>query len=191
MVPLKRIGEAKQRLAAALSPQERATLVSDMLGHVLGLLGQVEGLTGVAVVGSDPGLLPETVLAIADPGTGLNAAIALAARHVEALGATTMLVVAADLPLLARPDIEAMLAAGRSCQVVIAPDRAGLGTNALLLSPPTLFPPEFGEASLERHVAAAGRQGVAALRCDLPGIGFDIDLPEDLADLGLRLQGGE
>ena len=67
--------------------------------------------------------------------------------------------------------------------VAIVPDRHGTGTNALLLAPPDAIAPSFGPGSFERHVAAARDAGVAYAVERVPTLMFDVDTPDDLADL--------
>jgi 2-phospho-L-lactate guanylyltransferase len=64
--------------------------------------------------------------------------------------------------------------------VTIVSDRAGGGTNALLLAPPDAIEPGFGPGSFARH-----RERCEQARADwhsepLPGLLLDIDTPEDL-----------
>ena len=65
--------------------------------------------------------------------------------------------------------------------VVAAPDRAGTGTNALLLARPGLIAYAFGEGSLAAHRAAAAASGLRFALCERAGLATDIDRPEDLA----------
>ena len=64
----------------------------------------------------------------------------------------------------------------------IAPDRDGDGTNALLLSPPDLVATGFGAGSSARHRALGEAAGVAVETVIRPGLAFDIDTPQDLAE---------
>ena len=64
--------------------------------------------------------------------------------------------------------------------VRIAPARDGGGTNGLLLSPPQLMETAFGENSYQQHIALAKSVGAGLETVEGPGIGFDIDTPEDL-----------
>jgi 2-phospho-L-lactate guanylyltransferase len=186
VVPLKDLSLAKQRLRPALPPEARRELVLRMFSDVLATLRGVQDLAGIAVVSGDRQLVPADLLWIKDPGTGLNDAIAAAACRLELLEATAMLTVPADLPLITVEEIEAVLEAGRTTPVVIAPDRIGQGTNGLFLTPSTLFETQFGIESLARHVAAARATGVDAHICELPGFAFDVDLPQDLDELRRR-----
>lgn len=64
--------------------------------------------------------------------------------------------------------------------VRIAPDEAGVGTNALYVRPPDLISFEYGEASCPRHLAQARARGARVDRIDRPGLRFDLDTPDDL-----------
>ena len=67
---------------------------------------------------------------------------------------------------------------------MIVPDRHGTGTNALLLTPPDVMAPAFGEGSFARHAALARAR--PARRCRSPtcrSLGLDVDTPDDLAAL--------
>jgi 2-phospho-L-lactate guanylyltransferase len=61
--------------------------------------------------------------------------------------------------------------------VAAAPDG---GTNALVLTPPTVIPFLYGPDSADRHIAAAGDRGVVSQRLDLPAFARDIDTPDDV-----------
>jgi 2-phospho-L-lactate/phosphoenolpyruvate guanylyltransferase len=65
--------------------------------------------------------------------------------------------------------------------VVFVPSLSGFGTNAALLEPPDALPLKFGEPSFDNHLVAARDAGLQPLVLRLPGVGLDIDAPEDLA----------
>ena len=67
--------------------------------------------------------------------------------------------------------------------IALAPDRAGLGTNALLTTPPSHAPLAFGVGSFARHQALARRAGVEPLIFHSPGLAFDVDTLPDLDEL--------
>ncbi len=62
------------------------------------------------------------------------------------------------------------------------PARDGDGTNGLLIAPPDLIATRFGPGSAGRHQAAGLEAGGTVERLDAPGLAFDIDTPDDLAD---------
>ena len=183
VVPVKALDRAKQRLAPVLDAADRRRLVRAMCDDVLATLGTVRGLAGIAVVTRERDLVPAGMRRIEDRGDGLNAALARAAAVLESEGATTILTIAADVPLSSRDEIERVLAAGRNAPIVIVPDRQGRGTNALLLSPPSRMAPAFGAASLVRHTVMARALGCEPVVLRLPGLGFDVDDAAALDDL--------
>jgi 2-phospho-L-lactate guanylyltransferase len=72
---------------------------------------------------------------------------------------------------------------GAASRVVLAPDRAGTGTNALLLRPPEGMPFAFGAGSYARHRALARKHRVAVATFRAAGMAFDVDGPADLEEL--------
>ena len=92
-----------------------------------------------------------------------------------------VLVVPADIPLLAGEDIEKMVTLGRyQTSVVIAPDRHEEGTNLLLVRPPGLIPYRFGVNSFAEHqrLAQEADASLAVYRSERAGL--DLDTPDDL-----------
>jgi 2-phospho-L-lactate guanylyltransferase len=114
----------------------------------------------------------------------LNPALEQAAEAVREMGVSTVLILPADLPLISSADIDNLLR--RDAPVVIAPDRHRMGTNALMVrldafGEPFIF--QFGEGSFGKHHDEANRLGVDAMTTTTPGTSFDLDTPEDLAQL--------
>jgi 2-phospho-L-lactate guanylyltransferase (CobY/MobA/RfbA family) len=54
------------------------------------------------------------------------------------------------------------------------------GTTRLLLSPANLIEYDFGANSFSRHCERARRAGARLEVVELPSLGLDLDLPEDL-----------
>jgi 2-phospho-L-lactate guanylyltransferase len=99
-------------------------------------------------------------------------------------GASALLVLPADLPLLEPEDIRDVLGeADDETSVVISPDSARAGTNALLLAPPDAVPFAFGLGSYEAHLQAARERGLDVRVCERPRLAFDLDTADDLARL--------
>ena len=187
VVPVKRIADSKCRLAGVLAPEQRQRLTAAMLRDLLGALTATPGLDRIVLATSEPSAAAFGYSIVDDGGGDLNAAIARAAAALEAEKVARMLVIAADIPLAAPAEIARVLAAGREAgqeaPVVVVPDARGLGTNALLLSPPSAMAPCFGPDSRARHAATARKLGLASKELQLPSLGFDVDEPEDLARL--------
>jgi 2-phospho-L-lactate guanylyltransferase len=92
----------------------------------------------------------------------------------------------ADLPTITAADIDALVRAGRRGGFAIAPDAAGVGTNALCLVSAHPFSFQFGSHSGRLHLEEAERTGLSPQVVRLPGLEFDVDSPADLARLDER-----
>lgn len=183
LVPQKALVDSKRRLAPLLSDDERRRLVRFMLDDVLAMLRAVRGLSGIAIVTPDRSLVPDDMMAIEDPGAGLNGALGHGAATLLSIGARAMLVVPGDVPLAQAAEIEAILEAGRRSPVVIVSDRAGTGTNAIRMPLPAPLLFRFGPGSCERHIAAARACGPSPAMLTFAGLGFDVDEPSDVSGL--------
>ncbi|MFO0996708.1 MAG: 2-phospho-L-lactate guanylyltransferase [Alphaproteobacteria bacterium] len=189
LVPQKALADVKRRLSPLLSDEARCTLARLMLADVLATLRSVKGLSGIAVVTPDRSLVPDDMLAIDDPGAGLNAALGHGAEVLEQRGARVALIVPSDVPLATAAEIESILEAGWRTPIVIVPDRHHHGTNAIFLPLPAPMPFRFGADSCAEHIASARMAGLATAALPLPGLGFDIDEPNDVSDLARRAPG--
>ncbi len=187
VVPAKDLGQAKERLAGLLAPEERRGLARAMLEDVLTTLRAVPPLAGILVVTRDAEL---AALARASGAylmsdlrhEGPTAAIALAARRLAADGAAAMLAVPADVPLATPGEIAEILAAGGAPPAVtLVPALADMGTNGIALRPADAIPPCFGPQSFFRHQEAALARGIEPRILRLSGLGLDVDRPQDLA----------
>jgi 2-phospho-L-lactate guanylyltransferase len=196
VVPAKPLGLGKSRLAGVLSGRERRALSERLLRHVLGAVVAAVGAPRTIVVSRDA-----TVLALArglgarplrERGAGdLNRALHQGARAAARHGADAVLLVFGDLPLVTPAELRGMITtAGRAPAVVAAPDRAGSGTNALLVAPPGALGFRFGVRSLERHRRAALRRRCRWHLACAPGLAFDVDRPADYRELARLLQSG-
>ncbi len=188
VIPIKALGAGKSRLGAVLDDGARRALNRQFLDHVLSITAQVPGAAMTLVVSADIDVLDAAraagALALAETGEGgLNAALGQARQKIEALGGTAMLVLPADLPHLGKDDVRALMAGAEQAAVVIAPDQAGKGTNALLLTPPNVIDFHFGDGSLALHRAAAAQMETGPVLVNRPGLAFDVDTPEDYACL--------
>jgi 2-phospho-L-lactate guanylyltransferase len=192
VIPAKSPDVAKARLAPALSEEERAALARHLFRGTLEAVLGCAALAGAIVVSASAELRALAVelgaQACPDPPSHpadvLNAAIAFGCARAAALGATAALVLPADLPFLAPVVITEFLDKAGDVAVAVAPDRANVGTNALLLRPPQVLAPTFGPASCDRHRAAACARGLSAAIVRLPALALDLDTPADLALLG-------
>ena len=196
LIPLKDLVRAKTRLAGLLAPSERRALAQAMVEDVLALLAAHPDIARINLVSDDPSAyllaaqygalhLPESELGC----RGLNNVIDSASRRLLASDEQPLLVLHADLPLLTAADISSVLAARQSIEgLVVGSDRHGSGTNVLCFDAASLPVFCFGEGSCDRHLAAARAGGIPATVVSTPGVGLDVDEPQDLEVLLGRLQ---
>ena len=184
LIPVKELAQAKARLAPVLDDGARRRLALALFRDVLAAALACPALDAVAVVTRDEEVLALAIEAgaegLPEPG-GLNEALTSAAETLGQRDADRLIVLAADLPLATSDDIAAVAQAG--ADVVVAPSRDG-GTNALALPLPVgAITFRFGADSARRHLDGAQEAGLRSLRLDLPNLAFDLDTPEDLAEL--------
>lgn len=189
IVPMKPLAGAKARLAPALSPAERRALALAMLADVV---EAATVLDEVWVLNSDGDAAAVAAAAGAKarpdpaPGAGLNASLEAATADAVDAGASGVLVLSSDLPLVTTDDV---LAVAHGEGVAIGPSSDGAGTNALWRSPPGSIPPAFGPDSRAIHERLARERGVSVRVVEHAGLGLDVDAPEDLRrawDVGPR-----
>lgn len=186
VLPAKDLVDAKSRLAEALSPAERRLLFRTMFEDVLTALAGATSLDGIAVVTRDTeaGAVARSYGArlIHEPeNQGQTAAIERAAAVLKADGVHGMLTIPGDTPLVSAAEIETVLAAHTSpTAMTIVPAHDHRGSNCIAVSPPGLISFSFGNDSFQPHLAAARRAGIEPRVIDLPGIGLDVDTPDDL-----------
>jgi 2-phospho-L-lactate guanylyltransferase len=188
LIPVKALARGKSRLAGALDAQARAQLVRDTLRRTVEALKQVAEIAGVYLVTQDPAVAGWAaewgVQSLRENRSGLNESLEEARLVLlgRAPGAVGLLVLPADLGWLAAEDVRAMIAlAGRPPCAVIAPDRRGTGTNALLLRPPDLIAFRFGLDSARAHAGLAAERGAAVVWYRSSTVSLDVDEPDDLS----------
>jgi 2-phospho-L-lactate/phosphoenolpyruvate guanylyltransferase len=186
VVPVKDLQGTKSRLAPILDPGARAGLTLYMMGRVVAAI-RSSGVEDVCVVSPDRIVLNEAQRRGATPlvqeSRGLNPALEEGRLRALEFGASTLLILPADLPLLDEDDVRAVLQAAEGHSVVISPDGAQSGTNALLTRPPGAMPFAFGPDSFEAHLEAARSRGLAFKVCERSHLAFDLDTAGDLACL--------
>lgn len=191
VVPIRSLTGGKTRLSGAVDVEARAELIRLMLCNVLRALSETDGVDRVVVVSPDLDALDlaiemlPTVVLLRQPldAPGLLPALELGRRHAVEQGAGAVLIVFGDLPRVTSADLDVMLS--RDAEVVLAPDRDLLGTNALLLRGDAVaaFPFRFGERSFPAHRDDAWEMGYDPSVVARPGLAFDLDTPADLAGL--------
>ncbi len=186
VVPVKETRTAKQRLADALPQTRRSELALAMLEDVLETLAGAHGLAGTILVTVDPAAQSlarryGAEISQAHACEGHTAAVMGTARMLAERG-DAMLTIPGDVPLATSAEIDRVIDAHRSGhRFVIVPARDELGSNTILAAPADAVPLRFGDDSFFPHLDAARACGIEPAILPLPGIGLDIDTPEDLA----------
>lgn len=186
IIPVKPLRLAKSRLAAMLTPEERQHFAEVMFRHVLGVLKDVPQITGTLVISRDNHALAIArdfgAKTIQESGTPeLNPALMRATSVIASWRSEAVLILPADLPLVAPNDIKEMIRMGQAApSVVIATDRNKDGTNALFIRPPGLIDYAYGPGSYQRHSVLARDAGAIVQVYESDRLLQDIDLPEDI-----------
>jgi 2-phospho-L-lactate/phosphoenolpyruvate guanylyltransferase len=198
VVPVRGAGVGKSRLGEALDAEERLALVVGLLVNTLRVLDEWPASSRTHVVSSDPVMRAlaraggQRTTAVVEAGPAdLNRALTDGRSAALRTGATCVLYVPADLPLLTVAALEGLLEAADAALaagsgepvVVLAPADARVGTNGMLVAPPETIDPHFGELSLEAHIRAAAAAEASLQLVNDPALGFDLDTPDDLERL--------
>jgi 2-phospho-L-lactate guanylyltransferase len=190
VIPVRPFAEGKTRLAGALEPAEREALNRRFFEHVLGVAIRAVAHGDCHVISRSAAVLEIARSAGARPipetGDTLNGALAEASAAIAAPAAGPVMALSCDLPFVTVDDLAALIAAGAEADVVAACDTEGRGTNALLLRQPGLIPYRYGPDSIAAHRAEAGRIGLRFAILARPGLGEDIDTPDQLAAMQAR-----
>ena len=189
-VPVKDLGNAKQRLIPMLQPAERSDLARAMLRDVLRALASarldavwlVTRDADVARIGRDFGV----PIVSEEANRGHTAAVATAQAHAVAVGVRTFITVPGDVPCVLPAEIDALARAAAEAGVAFTPSRSGLGTNGAALTPPDTMALTFGEPSFENHLATARHRSLVPRVLYQTGLGLDIDDADDLHALLLE-----
>jgi 2-phospho-L-lactate/phosphoenolpyruvate guanylyltransferase len=189
LLPVKDLKNAKMRLIGALTPEERFALAEAMLADTLRAVRGAHCAEKIFVVTNY-----EPVIQVArenrweilreEQQISESHSVDAASQLCEQKGVTGLLRLPLDLPLLQSSDIDELLDV--KCQaptLVIVPSRDGTGTNAMLRTPPTLFPSHFGNGSFTKHVAEAERARASVIVRRNARLEMDVDDESDLRAL--------
>jgi 2-phospho-L-lactate guanylyltransferase len=187
LIPVKSLARGKSRLAAVLDAGERRALVIAMFRKVVMECMAHEPIRAVCVVTADSEIttiaedLGADVIAEGEEA-GLSGAVIAGLEAARKAGATQVLILPGDIPLLDQRELAQIFqASAGGTRSVIVPCRRRDGTNGLLIPSLSGFAPDYGEASFARHFTHLTKLGLRPVALPLPGIAVDIDEPDDLA----------
>jgi 2-phospho-L-lactate/phosphoenolpyruvate guanylyltransferase len=191
LLPIKDLQNAKQRLASVLTPDERFGLAQAMLADTVRALCGAQRAHKIFVITN---YAPAIEIAAQhgwqsfreEQQVSESASVDFASRLCAERGVAALLRLPLDLPLIQPCDIDELLATECSApSVVMVPSRDGTGTNAILRTPPALFPSHFGPNSFAKHRSDAERAGAKIIVRRNERLEMDVD---DEADLRALLQ---
>jgi 2-phospho-L-lactate guanylyltransferase len=193
LIPIKDPTNAKMRLAEVLSAGDRRRLAWAMFEDVSRAVmasrkpDRVVMVTSFAPAIERAGRLGWDVL-LEESQISESASVDWASRVLSDRGFDTVIRLPADLPLVRAEDIDELLSIEiGSPGALLVPSRDGTGTNAIIRTPPTLFPSRFGPNSLALHQQEGARVGVDCVIVNSHHISLDID---ERADVELLLEIG-
>ena len=183
IIPMKPLSKSKTRLAPHMSEEQRSDLVVGMLGRVLGAV-RGASIGTYWVVGGDERIKYVArnfdAIWIEELGRNLNDTLGQAFDQVAARNAAA-LYIAGDLPFLKPSDLYSMMRSSRrNTNITLAPARRDGGTNAILVPAGLPFRPQLGSRSFTKHLSTAASMEVSVAICYSPGLGFDLDISDDL-----------
>ena len=186
LIPIKAPARVKTRLADVLTLEERQRLVWAMFEDVCSAAAAAALPDAVFLVTSYERAIERArhvgFGAIVETGQDSeSASVDYASRLLAEQGFDAVLRLPADVPLVRAEDIDQLLAIDRAPPAaLLVPSLEGTGTNALLRTPPDLFPSRFGPDSLALHCEEAARAGVDIFLVQNRRIALDLDEARDL-----------
>jgi len=187
ILPVKSPQNAKQRLTGFLAVEQRETLARLLFRQTLATLCQAQGIDRVVVATCDSEIADHARQSGAlvfeeDEQVSHSVSADAACLRAMEMGASTVLLVPIDVPTVTPADFTQLAASARPGLIVV-PSSDGTGTNALVRTPPNCIESRFGPGSFRAHLEQALSKGLPADVLRLPGLMFDIDTPEDVAEL--------
>ena len=189
LLPVKDLRNAKQRLAGFLTPEERFDLARAMLADTFRAVRNVRFADKILVITN---YQPAAEAAAKNGWEVLSeakqisesASVDFASQWCANNKVTAALRVPLDIPLVKASDVDDLLATDCTApSLLIVPSRDATGTNAILRTPPALFPSRFGEGSFAKHCAEATRVRAQILIRRNARLEMDVDDESDLRAL--------
>jgi 2-phospho-L-lactate/phosphoenolpyruvate guanylyltransferase len=186
MIPVKETAGGKSRLESVVPPHLRPGLVLAMLRDVLDAVAGVRNIAGLVVITVDAAAIAvaqrySARIMTEGATTGHSGAVNTAASILATEGKRGFLQMPSDIPLVSSDEISALVDMCRETpSFIIAPSNDGLGSNGVLVSPPSAVPLTFGDDSYLPHLRMAEKCGIRPKIVRLRGFGLDIDRPDDL-----------
>ncbi len=189
LIPVKDLSRAKQRLATLMTQDERTKFARMMLENTFAAASGARNVDRIAVVTLYPPAIELAEkygmeLIVETEQISESVSVDFGSKEVKKRGASAVLRLPIDLPLVTSIDIETIFEHDAEApSVVLVPSRDRTGTNAILRRPPDIFPSHFGPGSLAKHLALAAASSADCKVIELQRIALDIDEPDDVSEL--------
>lgn len=183
LIPAKGFALGKSRLSPVLDARQREKFGRTCFVHVVRTARRVVPGRQVVVASRDATVLGLArrlgVRTLRESGQGLNQALSEARDFALQRGAGAILVMHADLPAIEVSDIRTLTRVlARRQGMVIAPDTARDGSNALGVRAAGKIRFHFGVGSFAKHCAEARTRRLSLRVKHHANLGLDIDTPE-------------
>ena len=186
LIPIKEPARVKTRLGQLLTLEERQQLVWAMFEDVCTAVAASSKADRIFIVTNFDQAMAyaqslgfEVLIEAAQESE--SASIDWASRILRERGFDTVLRLPADIPLVEAEDVDRLLAVELACPAaLLVPSYESTGTNAILRTPPDLFPSRFGPGSLALHQQEAAQVGVQCTIVHNQRLALDIDEPHDI-----------
>jgi 2-phospho-L-lactate guanylyltransferase len=193
LIPVKEFHEAKKRLAPHLPAASRAALARAMCEDIFRVVSAAARAERVFVISKEPWALTQArelgwEIIVESHQVSESASVDAASHYCDARGVRALLRLPIDIPLAQPQDIDAVFSQlDGSIGAVMVPSGDGTGTNAILRSPPCLFPSRFGPGSFSLHHAEAELCGARVRVYRNARLELDIVELEDLKNVSTQL----
>jgi len=184
-IAVKDFRKAKGRLQ--LPGDLKIELCRSMFFDVRSTLQSASHVDKVVVISSEKSVLNDLPVNFSylfeETPNGLNYAIMNGIKSCSFSSKDSLLILPSDIPLITSEDVDFFFqqALHHDRSVLVSPSRRRDGTNALLLKPPTIMTPSFGNDSFSRHLETArSLPDVYVEVVARDNIALDIDTLEDL-----------
>ncbi len=182
MIPIRAFAVGKARLSGTLDDAPRAELAEWMADQVLAAAGRLP----VVIVSSADDVRSwaerRGVTVIADPSS-LDRAAAAGVAWCSDRGLVRAIIAHADLPRAPQGGLVPLANDGSRPIATVVPCHRDDGTPVIAVPVEAGFSFAYGPGSFRRHLAAARNAGLAVRVLRDAALGFDIDVPADLAAL--------
>jgi len=175
LLPIKDLRNAKKRLTDVLTPEERFALAEAMLADTIRAVQGVRRAEKIFVITNYE---PSMQLAEENGWDILREEQQISESH--SVDAASKLCEQDGVSGLLRVPLDVEC---RAPSLVIVPSRDGTGTNAILRTPPTLFPSHFGTGSFAKHLAEAESSHAQVIVRRNARLEMDVDGEADLRAL--------